>query len=235
MSAWTTATGSFAVATLLLLSGPLAASATIVVDSFTNGPFSLDMHLGPGSASKVLDPVGPLGTSRRVAVPQPARYVHLMRSTLDPGGGGSMSLDFQMDTGEPPAPYILTASYRGGGPYSILGQTAFEFDFSSISGVAQMIIILGGQFDPGPTTIRTAISGPGMLSVPISAVNYGTNGALDSFSELHFMFETSTDSVSFALDEIRVVPEPSMLALFAVGSLAFLVRYRGGRTIAPTP
>lgn len=224
-SMWALATGKSAVAALLLLSGPVAKGASIVVDSFTNGPFSIDMQLGPGYSADV-SPVGEWGTSRRVLLPRPDSDVDFMSSTLDPNSGGSMSLDFQMAAGEPPEPYTLTARYQEGGPYSILGQTAFEFDFSNISGVAQLIIILGDHFDPDSATIRTAITSPGTLSVPVSDVNFGPNGALDSFSEFYFIFETTTDSVSFSLDEIRVVPEPSMSALVAIGSLGLLRRSR---------
>lgn len=111
-------------------------------------------------------------------------------------------------------PLDLRLTYSQGGPFSILGYSAFEFDLSALTGSGFLIVELGSATDVyGPATNRIALSGPGVVSVPFSELNFGTNGGIDSFSSLHFTFEADTEQFSMTLNEIRVVPEPSVVAL----------------------
>jgi hypothetical protein len=149
-----------------------------------------------------------------------------MTSTLAIDDGGSLSLNFAMRSGEPLAPYVLPLRYRNGGPYSILGQTAFELDFSEFAGAANLIIQLGSEALVEPSMARVALSGPGTLAVPFDRINLTAGGSLGSFNEIHFLFETASAAVSFSLDEIRIVPEPSTMSLLSVTAGLLLRRNR---------
>lgn len=197
-------------------------AATVVFDSFTEGPFAIEMYIPPTLAN-TNSFSGPIGTSRRVTMPSPSRALLFMNSTLATDHGGSLSLDFAMRSGYPVSPYILPLSYRNGGPYSILGQTAFEFDFAEFTGLGNLIIQIGSESLVDASTTRVSLSGPGTVVVPFDRINFSAGGSLGNFNEVHFLFETASEAVSFSLGEIRIVPEPSTMGLLILG-LGLLVR-----------
>ena len=80
-----------------------------------------------------------------------------MKSTLTTELGGILKLEFAMRSGEPIIPFILPLRYVGGGPYSILGQSAFELDFSKFAGLGNLIIQLGTEATPDASTTRVSL------------------------------------------------------------------------------
>jgi hypothetical protein len=126
----------------------------------------------------------------------------------------------------------LRIHYSQGGPFSILGYNAFEFDFSALTGTGALIVELGrGSAIYGPETHRIPLESPGLVSVPFSELNYGAGGSVEQFFAIHFVFEANTDQFSFTLDEIRLVPEPGSFQLAVLG-LIFLSRRRS-RPVGP--
>ncbi len=65
------------------------------------------------------------------------------------------------------------------------------------------------------------MTGPGTVTVPFDQLNFATGASLGNFNEIHFLFETASESLSFSLDEIRIVPEPCVASLLAI-SVSFL-------------
>jgi hypothetical protein len=123
------------------------------------------------------------------------------------------------------SPLTLQMSYFNGGPYSLLGFSAFEIDISSLTGVGNLIVELGNASDSyGPTTNRITMTGSGTISVPFSELNFATNGSTASFSAMHFTFEAASEEFSMTLGEVRVVPEPSVVALTLPFALTLLLR-----------
>jgi hypothetical protein len=124
-------------------------------------------------------------------------------------------------------PPQMRISYFEGGPYSLSGYSAFEFDVAVIAGRGNLIIELGSETAIyGPETRRIPINSSGLVTVPFAEVNFGTAGSLESFYALHFTFEAATEEYDMTLSEIRVVPEPANIALLAASSLGLIARRR---------
>lgn len=212
--------------TLLALSFSAASgfAASLVVDSFTEGEFMLSLG-GDTSANSAV--ASPLGARRAVSISN--RLVapgSTITSTLDADVG---SLSFYVNgqsTGN--SPLRLSISYSEGGPFSLLGYDAFEFEFSSLSGTGFLIAEIGSPSAtyPSETTNRIALGSPGAVVLPFSDLNFGNNGSIDSFHVIHFVFEAESQEFSFGLDEIRVVPEASTMLLIAFGAGSILLRRR---------
>ncbi len=207
-----------ALAALVVSNNPVSA-ATLVIDSFTEADFFLSVE---GDTSITSDVSTPFGTRRFSRISDRiAASGTVMTSTLDSSAG---TLSFNVNgqsTGS--SPLDLRASYSQGGPFSVLGYNAFEFDFSALEGSGSLIIELGsGSAVYGPSANRVTINSAGTLSVPFTSLNFGTGGSVPSFQAMHFTFEADTDQFSFTLDEVRVVPEPgaSILLLLGAGSMA---------------
>lgn len=210
-------------AAICLLFGTSVNGASIVVDSFTEGDHFLSIDGARGTAALVTSPFGSTRATRisnRLAAPGT-----VMTSTLSTTGG---TLDFVVDgMGLESQPLDLRMSYVGGGPFSLLGYSAFELDILAFSGSGSLIVELGNQTDVyGPTTNRIALAGSGTVIVPFSELNFGTNGSIASFSSMHFSFEAGSEEFSMTLGEIRVVPEPSIIMLALPFWVTILIRRR---------
>lgn len=201
---------------------PLSA-ATLVVDSFAQGPFSLSLS-GPVTNNSTI--ASPFGSDRSATISERlAASGATMTSTLDDSAGLlSLSIDGQSTLAS--RPLDLRLQYSGGGPFSLLGYNAFEFDFSNLSGSGFLIVELGGGSTAvyGPSTNRISLNTSGVTTVPFSALNFGTSGSIASFTSLHFTFEADTEQFSMTLNDIRVVPEPSVIALAMPFLLTILLR-----------
>lgn len=208
---------------ILLLPSIPGTCATLIVDSFTEDDFFLSTE-GFGSQNSMVS--SPFGSRRfssissRIAAPGT-----VITTTLDSNAGTLTSLFDGQSTST--SRLNFQATYFQGGPFSVLGYDAFEFDFSALAGTGFLIVELGSGSDTyGPATNRIAIDSPGTVSVPFSELNFGTGGAIDSFLAIHFVFEADSEMFSFTLDEIRVVPEPSRALLTLVGLCAVRIPRR---------
>jgi len=209
---------------ILALLTRLSEASTIVVDSFTEGPYNLSYGSDLNNTSAVSSP---LGSSRFSRInDREAIAGAVVTSTLDDSLG---TLNFAVDglSSNAARPLDLRLAYSQGGPFSIVGYSAFEFDFSAVTGAGFLIIELGSATAVyGPTTNRINLGGPGVVTVPFSQLNFGTNGSINSFNSLHFTFEAATEEFSISMNEIRVVPEPSVIALVMPFLLTILLGRR---------
>lgn len=213
---------SSCVASLALMVG--AHASAIVLDSFTEGAHSLSAG---GTAAHATAVSSPLGTTRRTRISSTlAPHGATLSSTLEPING---ALEFQVSGASTidGRPLDLRMSYLGGGPFNLLGYSAFEFDFAVINGNGHLIIELGSGSDVyGPDTNRIPLDRPGTAAVPFTKLNLGPGGSVDSFYVFNVVIEAVSEEFTFTLTEIRLVPEPSMLALLAGGSMCWLLRRR---------
>jgi hypothetical protein len=191
------------------------AGATLLLDSFNEGSYNLS-YSGQLNATSTIS--SPLGSRRDARLNnRDAIAGAVVTSTLD-DTLGTLSFSVNGLSSNTLRPLDLRMSYSQGGPFSILGYSAFELDFSSVTGAGFLIIELGSETAIyGPSAYRISINNPGTVSVPFSNLNFGTNGSINSFNALHFTFEAATEQFSMSLNEIRVVPEPSSFLLFLVG------------------
>lgn len=209
---------------LLALPCHLSQASTIVIDSFNEGSFNLSFG---GDLTNTSSVSSPLGDERRSRInDREAMQGAIVTSTLNDSAG---TLAFAVDglSTDSTRPLDLRVTYSQGGPFSILGYDAFELDFSALTGTGFLLVELGSRSDVyGPTANRIDLNGPGVVTVPFSELNFGTNGSIDSFSSLHLTFEADTEQFSMTLNEIRVVPEPSVVALTMPFLLTILLSRR---------
>jgi hypothetical protein len=188
--------------------------STLVLDTFTEGEFRLSPE-DPKTASLI---TGPIGTTRDAAISgRLATQDTILESTLSTVAG---QLSFFVDgvSRIDPRRLDLCLSYVLGGSYNLLGYNAFEFEFSSLSGVGFIIVELGRASDLyGSEVPRVRVDSAGTLTFPFEALAFGTAGSVESFEGLHITFEAESEQFSFTLDEIRIVPEPNLLGLAMLG------------------
>lgn len=197
--------------------------AAVVVDSFTEDSFELD------SENSVVETSVDLAFANRRSSrinPEFGQPSTSMSSTLDTGSGNlSFSVDGTSNISS--RPLDLRMSYSQGGPYDISGFSAYEFDFTSLSGSGFLIVELASSSSNYERlTTRIDLNSAGTLTVPFDSVNFGAGGSLDSFPATHFVFEAETEQFSFVLDEVRVVPEPSPMLLLGLGVSGLFIRRR---------
>jgi hypothetical protein len=210
---------------VLLFCASASYAAVLVVDSFATTPFTINGHLSPNTALD-FSYLGPIGTLRGARFEVAPRGVIASASAVTESSGALLMAIDQTQVPGAADGYYLDLYYQGGGPYSILGQSAFEFEFSSVSGIGELIVEIGTSFVDQPGILRTELTEAGIVSVPFDNVNMGPWDTLDNFGSVLFRFGSTSSQFEFSLDQIRVVPEPSVLAFLAISSIGFLYRRR---------
>jgi hypothetical protein len=210
-----------------VVSTSLAASAVTVVDSFDSGSLFLSLDGVSGKALAVETPFGLTRSATLDTRRAPAGSV--ITATFDSSAGGSLSFFADRTaSGEASGALVMSMSYWKGGPYSLDGFSAFEFDFGDVIGSGFLVVEVGSAAAIlGPSFHRLTIDQAGVLTVPFDQLNVTDSSAsLDFFHSLHFTFESDSDIFSFTLNEIRAVPEPSSALLALVGMGALMRRRR---------
>jgi hypothetical protein len=208
----------------LWLCSPVRAVVT-VVDSFDQGPFNLTLQNYSESNNVNL----PLGLERYSTIgARRAALGTILSSSLDTTTGQVSFLVSGPSSFPNPWSFLdLRMSYSQGGPHSIAGYAGFVFDFSQMIGAGALIVELGsGSAIYGATTHRLPLTGAGETFYSFDDLNFGPGGSVDSFHVIHFIFEAHSEQFSFTLDEIRLVPEPSVALLGLSGCALFLRRSR---------
>jgi hypothetical protein len=187
-------------------------AAVTIVDSFDQGGFTMSFPDDINPSDETVDL--PLALRRE------ASFGAL---TTTPGtqmvaGMDPSSLIFVV-AGSSPFPNVrlsLQIVYSGGGPYDISDCTGFILGFSQLAGVGSLYVELGSSSEPTGIN-RIDLTGPGDVYYPVADVRLNGIHTLDSFNVLRFIFEAESTVFSFTIEEIRLVPEPSvaMMALAA--------------------
>lgn len=194
-----------------------------VLDSFTEGPFSISIS-GSTSASDSI--TSPFGETRSAGVTsRQAMAGGTVTSTLDDSLG---TLAFNVDALPSGSGAIdLRLSYTGGGPYSLLGFSALEFDFSAVTGTGSLLVALDyAEAVYGLSLFRVPLNSTGTTVFDVSDITLGSGASLGDFDSMQIIFEADTEQFAFTLNEIRAVPEPSVTLLTLSLFLTTLLRRR---------
>jgi len=192
---------------LLAASAQCAFGASVIFDSFSEGSF----HLQNGG-----DNTHQTGISSPLLLDT--------RSVYSGGNGtwsvilapGSGVLDYNVDEVLSTTRFGLTLDYtRGtyGQEWSLLGYDALVFDFTNVVGEGLLAIFVNDQ--NVDEMVRVPVNSAGQLVYPLEDL---AASSLDSISGMSISFTPQTETFSMSLNEITVVPEPSvsvMLFLFA--------------------
>jgi hypothetical protein len=207
----------------------LPGRAVVMIDSFTSGPYTLNVSAANPSAKAVGAGLpGVLGGHRDVLL----QYVEgpsTISSNVNPAHGmlffsafamtrGTLTLQYDGDDNEPPTGPLNPGSNLGA---NFSGLDRFELRFPEV----QTILV------------RTTVASATGTSTVESMVPTGVNVALEvpfasfagvDFSQVHRLeFElVSNNATDFALDSIAAVPEPGTIAALALGAGALAARRR---------
>lgn len=237
-------TTGFAVAPLILGTlAPFVVAAPIVIDDFETGalnpPTGSISTVGgnAGYAATGLD-ASRVFTGRRNTFLLPNGGVSLSASLTPDGAGtaddammfqanGGGTLFLYYDAGYPSAP--SNTDFTAG------GNDRFAVTLTEAPSSGTLRIEL---WSTNPFIFKTvAIAGPGTIYVPFSSFVVGGPAVgqpvpnLDEFKavdvvKVSITNPAGTGPVTYALSDVRVVPEPASLALIAFGGLALLRRAR---------
>jgi hypothetical protein len=198
-------------------------AAVTVLDSFTEGPFAISIS---GLTSSSASITSPFAETRGVGViSRQAMAGGTVTSTLDDSLG---TLSFNVDAlPSGPGAIDLRFGYSGGGPYSLLGFSALEFDFSAVAGTGSLLVALDyTEAVFGPTLFRMPVNSAGTTVFDVSGITLGSGASLADFDSMQIVIEANTEQFALTLNEIRAVPEPTILTLTLPFLLTALLRRR---------
>jgi hypothetical protein len=190
---------------------PAASAATVVIDSFTEGAFSIS-DSDNRAVSKLLL-FGP-ANHRRVSV----QGVNDWTSSVSTTAG---ELNYTVALRGSPAPFPqerlhLTYS-RDSGFFELLGADAFAFNIVSIRGDGDIVFDTGSGNYP-----LLCINTVGEAIYPLSWTPWLAESEVGTFT---FQIIARSSNFSVTFDQIAFVPEPSAVAVL-LGSSVFLLRRR---------
>jgi hypothetical protein len=195
-----------------------AQGAIIIVDSFTQGAFTLqhpsnrsDLHPDPSYAFKSRTAEGTLTRSWTATLnPTLGTFMYATNLVLPP-----RDIDF------------FNLNYSAGErPLDLLGYNAFVFEISSLTGKGALQVFVDDPSNSfGPPV---AINGTGGLILPFSQILPG--GGLESLSSIQIRLYPQSQDFAITLDEIAIIPEPGTLSL-AAGAVWWITRRPGRRVL----
>lgn len=201
----------------LLLAQPVAA-ASIVIDTFDDGVFNLSND----RSSIVTDTQtgGMLGGRRSVGISTERRST-IVTSEL---AAGTSVLNF--DTGDGPllgsGEGYIRLRWNSNPAMNLIGYDAFVLRFSSLEGMGQIHVGINETgFGTGSTWIP--VSAPGDLKIPIGQVDVA-NGTLAGVASIQIVISGLSADFGLGLDEVRIIPEPSISALLLLGAVGGITR-----------
>lgn len=204
-------------AALLVAGAATAGAATLVVDDFTQGSFSVSESYPTMRESNLSLPVGE--NVSRLASGRGLAYWHAS-STASFGGSINYTLELRADP--PYGTNYLDIAYLRSGGFNLSGYDAFSLTVSGLVGMGEIMAYSGGSPDGSPVPI----TGTGELVIPFSMMN--TIAPIDRLTTLEFRLIGLTADFSVTLDQITAVPEPGSLVLLA-GGMALLLATRRRR------
>jgi hypothetical protein len=189
-------------------------SAAVVLDSFTDGAFTLQFS---GPTGQTL----PLSNS-----PLNSRYA---------GGYGDRDWNAAVDVnagqltynvnlrGQPSGQNGFHIYYSNtDGYFSLLGVTAFGINVTSLTGHGFYTVSVDGL--PDFNDPKIPFSEPGELVFPVASLVTGMN--LNELYRLHFEFIPATADFSMTVDQITLIPEAGTTGLAMLGVALAMVRRR---------
>jgi hypothetical protein len=205
---------AFVLAGLLAPLSPVCKAASIVIDSFDEGAFSLAED---GTRTNISSIAGTIVDTRRVEGLGLGDWSAVL--TL---GSGFIEYDVQeiIPAGRP---FGLFLSYtRNASSFSLLGFDAFLLDFSAVSGNGMLEIYLDSS--ETNSVVKVPITSAGVLEYSFDNL---AAGSLENIDRMTISISPDSSPFSFRLNEVSVVPEPSALILTLFGVAGVFRRRRG--------
>lgn len=190
-------------------------AATVILDDFSTGPFSIGTGIGTSDGSVISSPIA---DTRRTW----GTGANPWSSTLD-DVAGVLSYSLSLPQSAPSSDTRLAISYRSsvGNNLNLVGYDAFVIHVGSIEGTGQILAFVGAA--PPLDVVPVSLSGAGEVVIPFDNMK-ATNPT--SPSSVTFWIIPHNKDFSVTLDGISVIPEPSAIWLAAMGASVLLVRRR---------
>jgi len=204
---------SLAILGIIGLLGSICTGATIIVDSFDEGAFSLNHNGTTTNQTGIAETI--LNTRR-----------------VDGSGLGQWSATMVLGSGfieyealeiiPATRPFALFITYsNSNGLFSLSSFNSFRLDFGEVSGSAMLAIFLSSSDVNSLVEIPLSASGVAEYSFANMAAS-----SLDNLSGLTIRISPDSSPFSFSLNEVALVPEPSTLVLAMLGVFTVIRRKR---------
>jgi|GEM_PF-1693881 len=204
---------SIALAGVSATLGPASHAATIVIDSFVEGPFSLAEDGARTSQDLIAETIV---NTRRAEGSGLGDWSAVL--TL-----GSGFVEYNVREIIPAGrPFALFLSYsRSEGRFSLLGSDSFLLDFSAVSGSGILEIFLDSS--DTNSVVQVPINSAGVLEYSFANM---AAGSLENINSVTISITPDASPFSFQLNEVALVPEPSALLLTLLGAVGVFRRKR---------
>lgn len=199
-------------ALLLAAAFEQAAAATLLIDGFDDGDFSLSSS---GLTSDTSGITSPLVDQRSASGVGPDSWT---ASVVGSGSTFSYSVD-QVIFSTLRNRIALNYANQSSNPFSLLGSDAFSLQFSELLGEGILRVSINGAFVSSDIPLINANE----LIVPFTEIGNPDFGALSS---VQFSFTAVTQEFSFTLDQIGAVPEPTVAGLLLASLLTVALHRR---------
>lgn len=201
-----------------------ASAATLVIDEFDDGAFSLNA-IGDGREDKDIQEGSMLGGDRYTKISSASS---LFATTASVSSGGS-GLSFSAPSGE--SEVLATSAWFfaiWGFPQRVdlSGENGFVLLLENVAGQAAVEIELRGGFNQSVILAGT-ITSPGSLLVPLDTSSIEPSLITD-IGSIYLTITSSSPSFSTTINSFKIVPEPSLSALMTL-SVIFTPTRRKGR------
>lgn len=193
---------------------PRACAATLILDSFSQGDFILQSG---GANSNDTTITSPLMDSRIVD----GFGVGTWSVSLASGSGSLNYSVTEILEGQGTTRFGMNFRYERTGADDLLGYSAFSLDFTNVSGTALLEVFVKNQNAGAMIPVTLDSSGQLIYSFANLAAN-----DLSAITDISFRVIPQSDTFSFALNEVSVVPEPSTLILCMFGAAGAFWRRR---------
>ena len=205
---------------LILLFRPTASASVVVLDSFSDGSFSVSNTFSAPPVT--LAPGGP--AEKRGTYWRGNAGNSFMAQTAE---SGILNLRLALRGDPLPLnPSIFSLVYfNSNSALDLMGLSQAVIKITSFTGTGEVMLYLNG----GPKPASMTISGPGDYLLPIPVLTGDAAGFPISDLTIDFLGRSADFAVT--LDEITLIPEPSCSGLLLAGGL--LIAKMRGRQRAP--
>jgi hypothetical protein len=195
-------------------------ASVILIDDFSDGPFSLTTETSMGVSDAQQGNM--LGGSRSVRISTSRRIttVSAMVDATSPllvfnTGDGSMGL---LDQGN------IWLQWSTGGALNLQEHSAFVFKIHYLQGTGTIHVGLNEQ-GYGSNSSRVPLTSSGVIEVPMSSIDL-PNGTLADIRRVQIVIAGTSPDFAFSVGEISIIPEPSAFFLVSWGAVLLGMRHR---------
>lgn len=205
----------------LVLQTLTSSAASILVDSFLGEDGMISDSTSNTMLAALADEL--LFDSRWVAL-RDRRGQAQMATTIGQGHA-DLQMISSLDSFVPSLPSVFFL-YSSQAPISFLGGEALQIDVGGIFGRGFVYVEIDTQITPDGELNRFEINGPGLVTIPASSFSLENSSSLQGFNSLNITFEGRYPNFTLTINELRIVPETSVLFLSGLGAVCLFKRRR---------